>query len=372
MLLGMFKKYIGWIFMIWLSGAHRCISASPSCRAPIVNGGYVVPQQDTYSHGTVLPYACENGFKPAVEGWWATTTCQNGKWSTQPQCIGVNNCIPPTIPHAKYTSSQTGWYEDGYVIRITCDPGYSSKDWDATTQCVNGKWLSVPICQRSTQACDDPPKIPHAVIINQGPRRDVYASDTEILYECEDGYDVEGKHKKSIYCISGAWSAAPPCIKQTKPTPGSSTSTGSETGPAGGGSSTNTGSPDPQVTTIDQCGTNPIVADGEVVERDPMFLKYQCGSFYKQVGPDKVFCYTNGQWSTLPTCKASYCSVDTDQYPQLKYDGVKYINDGESVRLECVKLDHWLTDHYSVGRCNNGRIQLGKCCNWWELKFNSC
>lgn len=62
----------------------------------------------------------------------------------------VNNCIPPTIPHAKYTSSLTGWYEDGYVIRITCDPGYSSKDWDATTQCVNGKWLSVPICQRKS------------------------------------------------------------------------------------------------------------------------------------------------------------------------------------------------------------------------------
>lgn len=58
---------------------------------------------------------------------------------------------------------------------------------------------------------------------------------------------------------------------------------------------------------------------------------------------------------------ASYCSVDTDHYPQLKYDGVKYINDGESVRLECVKLDHWLTSHYSVGRCNNGRIQLGQC-----------
>lgn len=86
--LGMFKKFIGWIFMMWLSGAHRCVSASPFCRAPVVNGGYVVPQQDTYSHGTALPYACDNGFKPAVEGWWATTTCHNGKWSTRPQCIG--------------------------------------------------------------------------------------------------------------------------------------------------------------------------------------------------------------------------------------------------------------------------------------------
>lgn len=79
-------------------------------------------------------------------------SCLNALFFPSPHFCSpdVNNCIPPTIPHAKYTSSLTGWYEDGYVIRITCDPGYSSKDWDATTQCVNGKWLSVPICQRKS------------------------------------------------------------------------------------------------------------------------------------------------------------------------------------------------------------------------------
>ncbi|XP_061550682.1 complement factor H-like isoform X2 [Phycodurus eques] len=370
--LGMLK-YIGWIFLIWLCGEHGCVLARRSCRAPTLNGGYVVPQQDTYSHGTVLSYACEAGLKPAVEGWWATTTCQDGKWSTQPQCIDVNNCIPPTIPHAKFTSSLVGWYENSYVIRIKCDAEYAFKDLDATAECVNGTWLSVPSCERSSQACEEPHKIPHAVIINQHPHQDVYASDTEILYECQDGYNVEGQLKKSIFCIGGNWSAAPACIKQIKPILGrSTTSAGSETRPESGGSSTSTGSTDPQVTTVDQCGTTPIVQGGEIVGRDLMFLKYQCGSFYKQVGPEKVFCYSNGQWSTMPTCKAIYCSVDTDQYPQLKYDGVKYINDGETVTLECEKLHHWLTDHYSEGRCNNGRLTLGICCNWWEMKFNLC
>ncbi|XP_049602575.1 complement factor H-like isoform X4 [Syngnathus scovelli] len=292
------------------------------------------------------------------------------------------NCIPPAIAHAKFTSSLMGWYENGKVIRITCDAGYSYKDGNAIAQCVNGSWDSVPICERSIQACDEPPRIPHAVIINQGPRQDVYAPDTETLYECEDGYDLEGNQKKSIFCIGGTWSVAPPCIKQAKPTPGSATtSTGSETRPAGGGrrpssgsesgntggSSGNTDSTDPQITTIDQCGTTPVVTNGEIVERDAMFLKYQCGSFYKQLGPDKVFCYANSQWSTTPTCKASFCSVDTQQYPQLKYDGVKYIQNGETVRLECVKLSHWLTDHYSVVRCNNARLKLGQCKHSFEM-----
>ncbi|XP_049602572.1 complement factor H-related protein 1-like isoform X1 [Syngnathus scovelli] len=381
-LLGMSKKYIGCFLLIWFYGAHRCVSSSYFCRAPLLNGGYVVPQQDTYSHGTVLPYACENGLKPAVNGWWGTTTCQNGKWSPQPQCIDDKNCIPPAIAHAKFTSSLMGWYENGKVIRITCDAGYSYKDGNAIAQCVNGSWDSVPICERSIQACDEPPRIPHAVIINQGPRQDVYAPDTETLYECEDGYDLEGNQKKSIFCIGGTWSVAPPCIKQAKPTPGSATtSTGSETRPAGGGrrpssgsesgntggSSGNTDSTDPQITTIDQCGTTPVVTNGEIVERDAMFLKYQCGSFYKQLGPDKVFCYANSQWSTTPTCKASFCSVDTQQYPQLKYDGVKYIQNGETVRLECVKLSHWLTDHYSVVRCNNARLKLGQCKHSFEM-----
>ncbi|XP_061695586.1 complement factor H-related protein 1-like [Syngnathoides biaculeatus] len=384
---GMLKS-IGWIFLIWLCGEQSRVLARSSCRAPTLNGGYFEPQLVTYPHGTVLAYACEGGRKPAVDGWWATTECYDGNWLTQPQCIDVNDCIPPNTPHAEFTQSPAGWYENGYVIWIKCDAGYDYKDWEATAQCVNGSWLSVPVCERKSIPfaihikCNPSPQNPHGVIINQPPQQDVYASDIEILYECQDGYNVVGEYKKSIFCIGGNWSVPPPCIKQIKPTPGGST-TSAGGRPAGsghsssgrgntGGSPTGTGSNQPQVTTVDLCGPTPIVQGGEIVERDPRFLKYQCGSFYKRVGPEKVFCQSNGQWSTTPTCKSTYCTVDTSQYRHLIYDGVKYINNGEKLRLECVKLSHWFLDHYSEVRCNNGRLTLGKCCNWFEHKTSSC
>lgn len=78
---------------ICLIGTFVCFSISAqsvaqACGAPSLNDGYFVPVQVTYSHETNLTYACRNGHKPAVEGWWATSTCQNGRWSHEPQCIG--------------------------------------------------------------------------------------------------------------------------------------------------------------------------------------------------------------------------------------------------------------------------------------------
>ncbi|XP_054622788.1 complement factor H-like isoform X2 [Dunckerocampus dactyliophorus] len=366
------KVYLGFAFLC--CGAHRCVSASRYCPAPTLDGGYLVPQQDTYSHGAVLFYACENGLKPAVEGWWATATCRDGKWSTRPQCIDINDCIPPALPHAKYTSSSVGWYKNGSPVRVTCDTGYVHRNWDATALCANGTWSSVPVCERSTQACSEPPKIAHAVIINQNPKQDLYASDTEVVYECEEGYNVQGEDvKKSFFCFAGSWTAAPDCVREIKPTPadgGSTTSTGGRRPGSGHGGSDvggrgSTGG-------VDRCGATPVVPNGEIVERNQMFLNYQCASFYTRVGPGRVVCHSNGQWSKAPACKAAYCSVDTGEYPQLKHVGVKFINSGEKVRLECVKLDHWLTNHYSVGSCNNEQMTLSRCCNWWDLTWNKC
>ena len=65
------------------------------------------------------------------------------------------------------------------------------------------------------QTCGVPAKIPHAVIINQG-YQDVFAADSEVQYQCEDGFTVDGADtKKSIFCIVGNWTTGPPCSKWT-------------------------------------------------------------------------------------------------------------------------------------------------------------
>lgn len=80
-----------WLCKLICTFIWRCISVRPSdqpCSAPELNGGYLVPEQSSYDHKTTLYYGCDNGRKPAVEGWWATSTCLDGIWSPKPQCIG--------------------------------------------------------------------------------------------------------------------------------------------------------------------------------------------------------------------------------------------------------------------------------------------
>lgn len=67
---------------------YSALSAEKACSAPSLDKGFCVPEQESYPHGTHITYACDDGYKPIVEGWWATITCQNGTWSHDPQCIG--------------------------------------------------------------------------------------------------------------------------------------------------------------------------------------------------------------------------------------------------------------------------------------------
>ncbi|XP_045907989.1 complement factor H-related protein 1-like [Micropterus dolomieu] len=347
-------RYLGFLLLVWFTGVLHAQSAAQPCTAPSLRYGYLVPEQHTYFHETTLTYSCDYGRKPAVEGWWATSTCRNGTWFHKPQCIDEKACLPPTVPNAKYTENQKGWYEDGHKIRITCEKGYEHKNKTATSNCMNGTWSSVPVCEKSSQSCHEPPKIPHAVIILQR-YQEVFAVDSEVQYECEDGYTVEGADsKKSILCIAGNWTEATPCstghgVSTVGRTGGGHTSSaGMGTQPAG-----------EETIPVSNCGTPPTVPNGEVVKTGHMFLKYQCGSFYTQVGPAAVVCYSDGTWSEVPTCRATFCSVDTNEYPALEPAGVKILKNGESETFKCKDL--WIFKNYSVGRCADGRMTFTRC-----------
>ncbi|XP_035025670.2 complement factor H-like isoform X2 [Hippoglossus stenolepis] len=386
----MCSRYLGFFLLVWFPGALHAQSAALQCAAPSLDRGYFVPVKETYSHDSKLTYACENTHKPAVEGWWAESVCQHGTWSHTPRCIEEKACIPPTIANAKYTEASEGWYEEGNIIRITCDKGYEHKDNIATAKCINGTWSSLPMCERSMSACSEPPKVPHAVITGLD-YQDLFAAGSEVQYECEDGYTIDGVHtKKSTYCLSGHWTEGPVCgggrgpgtdlggsaVGGTGRRPGSghggtgTTSAGSGTRPVGGGSSTSSGTNEEEIQNapIESCGKHPSIPNGEIVDTREMFLKYACNTFYTYVGPKTVVCHSDGTWSDVPSCRATYCSVDTHQYRELYSDGVKYVKDGEGRKLACVKLDEWWTDHFSEVRCTNGRIRLSECCSWLTIK----
>ncbi|XP_041847447.1 complement factor H-like isoform X2 [Melanotaenia boesemani] len=205
-------RYLGFVLLAWLLEVF-CVSAQIAahpCAPPALEGGYFIPEQNEYPHEATLIYACDAGRKPVAEGWWATSSCQNGKWSHEPQCVKENSCFQPTIPHG---TCQKRWYEENDMITVTCHKGYELKHGSSNARCMNGRWSSLPVCEKQADACGEPAKIPHAVIIYQEPQ-DVFASDSELQFECKDGF--ESKNIKTLTCKSGSWFGSPLCRPQDR------------------------------------------------------------------------------------------------------------------------------------------------------------
>ncbi|XP_056149575.1 complement factor H-related protein 1-like isoform X5 [Lampris incognitus] len=92
----MFLRYLGLVLLLPFPKAVNAQGGTGPCNPPTLKGGYFYPQQVSYRHGSQITYACDEGRKPVVEGWWATIKCQNGEWSHEPQCIDV-----PVHPHSR-------------------------------------------------------------------------------------------------------------------------------------------------------------------------------------------------------------------------------------------------------------------------------
>uniref|UniRef100_A0A667Z4J1 Sushi domain-containing protein n=1 Tax=Myripristis murdjan TaxID=586833 RepID=A0A667Z4J1_9TELE len=343
-------RCLGFVLLIWLPGLLPVQSQEESCWAPRLDGGYVVPAQQSYTHGSSITYACDNGRKPAVESWWATSSCQNGEWQPAPQCIDEKSCLPPVIHNAQYTENPHGWYSDSEKIRITCNSGYEFKNQDTTAVCKNGTWTSVPTCDKSNKACDAPPKIPHAVIINQE-YHDLFPEDSIVTYQCEDGFTVGGDATEQLlYCIVGNWTQTQPCSKWTTYKDGWIGGTLTEL----------------RVSTLLTANCGPPGTESDVPvcnhETEIWSLTYECSDFYKLEGPAQVMCYSSGSWSELPTCKVNFCTVDTADYADLLQLGqLKYIKERETQNLDCRAQDYWSRQLRAVFSCRNGRISRTEC-----------
>uniref|UniRef100_A0A673AIW2 Sushi domain-containing protein n=1 Tax=Sphaeramia orbicularis TaxID=375764 RepID=A0A673AIW2_9TELE len=282
----------------------------PPCESPQLQGGFSVIEEDTDSHERKLFYACDDGLKPAVEGWWGTATCQNRTWIPTPQCIDANACIAPEIPNAKYTKSPNGWHEEGHKIRVTCIDGYEDRNHLAIAQCVNGNWTSMPVCERDVHACGPPPKILNAVIIKQVFQK-VFLDNSEVEYACEDGYTSNTGAIQKSYCVFGNWTAVSEC-SGTGATSGHTTSTGGNKVP-------------------------------NVVEKTLKYLKYQC-----------MVCNSDGSWSDPPTY--NFCIVDTSRYRNLENIGIQYIKSGDHQEFQCTR-----SYDTSYGYCEDRQMTFGRC-----------
>ncbi|XP_039458690.1 complement factor H-like isoform X2 [Oreochromis aureus] len=145
--------------LLWFPGVLHAQSTTQACDAPTLDGGFFAPKQETYPHGTKLSYTCNEGRQLAMKGWWATSTCHNGRWSHEPQCIA---------------SSSTS----------------DSNNRDSRPMLMN------------VQSCGARPYIENAVIVEEGP---MY-----LKYQCNRYYKLAGP--EAVSCYSDAhWSKLPTC-----------------------------------------------------------------------------------------------------------------------------------------------------------------
>ncbi|XP_053739031.1 complement factor H-like [Synchiropus splendidus] len=362
----MHAAYLGVLCLICSSGALGA-PGKRHCRVPPLNNGFLVPDQDVYTHGCQIGYRCDEGYKPAVEGWWQLVTCQDGKWSHKPQCIDETNCLPLPIPNGKYTVDEQPWFPDGFQLDTTCDTGYTHKSGLNLAVCDNGEWSRRPACEKKADACDDPPRMPNAVVVGQRYQA-IYEQDTQLQYECEDGYTFEGAApNKAIICRSGAWSSADPCVKKSTPNPDHSTSGGWSR--PGGGSSSAVVDKEEAMTSTGKCGPPPVIPNGEVVLQTRSYIKYQCAAYYKTEDPF-VFCLSSGSWSKIPTCKENFCLLETGKYARLENNGDIYLMHKETRRLLCSRGKYW--NSYAEAECKDGALDVGECCTRTSLNLGIC
>uniref|UniRef100_A0A8C6SAS1 Sushi domain-containing protein n=1 Tax=Neogobius melanostomus TaxID=47308 RepID=A0A8C6SAS1_9GOBI len=279
-----------------------------NCPTPVIENGFFIPERDTLSHDTELYYSCDEDFNPVEGTWWAAVTCQNGNWSSIPECDTA--CFEPEIPNANYTAFQ--YVKNNERIWIRCNPGYEDKKKLARAICQNGQWSKLPVCEKMDSWCGPPPQIPNAVIINHG-YEEMFQEDAYVEYMCKSNFELETNNNRA-YCSYGQWLTPPSCRQKQ----------------------TNQGR-DPPATTgavdilppnfykiilldctfsVDQCGEEPLIDNGYIVERSRVYMKYR-------------------SWSELPRCEGEAFSETTRAVcrdNQLHLSECKYT---QSYKLPC-------------------------------------
>ncbi|XP_055359599.1 complement factor H-like isoform X2 [Betta splendens] len=330
-------RHLGFVLLLWFP-AELHGESDIRCAAPVLVHGLFTPKQGMYPHGAKLTYTCNNGHKPIDQGWWVMSMCKSGWWSPSPQCIDESSCVEPDVnPNTRYSPSPTGWYENGKKIQIRCDKGYETKNNVLSATCVNGDWSSMPICEKRTDSCSEPPQLPHAVIINQT-HQELFAVDSEVMYQCEDGYTTEqGESMISVVCISGSWTEGPTC-KQS----------------------------DNGLRPVANCGNYPYVPQSTVVS-SRMALKYSCPAPYELMGPETVVCNSDGSWSDLPMCKApGQCVVDPDTHPSGLFvradldSRYAIVPEGQMLYFRCTAIAS--PPFARAVKCRNGILTVARSC----------
>ncbi|XP_068197279.1 coagulation factor XIII B chain-like isoform X2 [Antennarius striatus] len=157
----MYSRHLGFLLLLWIPEALHAQDDRLPCAAPTLEGGVFAPHEESYPHGMTLVYNCEDGLKAAaVDSWWASVKCQNGRWSHTPQCSPIDLTDPgaglglgftevskcghdPIIPHWR------GMTVTPMYITYSCKPGYALVGSEKVMCYNDGMWTKIPTCREA-------------------------------------------------------------------------------------------------------------------------------------------------------------------------------------------------------------------------------
>ncbi|XP_039739397.1 complement factor H-like isoform X2 [Pteropus medius] len=307
----------------WQSVPH-CVEKYPCSQPPHIEHGTVnvsrsseerngTSEPKPYAHGTKLSYICEDGFRLSEEDG---ITCNMGKWSSPPQCVGLPCGPPPSISNGSVPNHISS-YEFGEVAEYRCFTGFDMEG-PASIKCLGGKWSHPPDCTKAV--CPAPPSFDKAIRV--GPQRKrSYKSGEEVIYRCEQYYQMEGP--KTIQCLKGRWIGRPTCRDAS-------------------------------------CTNPPTVENANILYKKARYLhgntvRYECIKSLQLFGDVEVTCL-NGTWTEPPQCKdsAGKCgpapSIDNGDITTFS---VAEYPPGSSVEYQCQNL-YELRGNKKI-TCTNGR-----------------
>ena len=165
---------------------------------------------DDFTYQSNVRYSCDSGYELIGN---TTITCEaDALWNPPTPTCQLVNCGDPGIPNNGQRTGDNFTYES--IVSYSCDSGYELIG-DTTIICKEDNlWnTSIPTCD--PVKCGDPGTPNNADAIG-----DVYTYNSEVTFNCNAGYELEGS--ATISCqANGSWNyAIPQCLPVSCGSPG--------------------------------------------------------------------------------------------------------------------------------------------------------
>ncbi|XP_053549803.1 coagulation factor XIII B chain isoform X2 [Bombina bombina] len=160
-----------------------------------------------YFSGDKVAIKCQPGFKLYGS---ASVLCKDGHWTSPPQCVRVGNCeSPPPVQFGTISpATKQKEFPVGRVVTYRCNEGFHMRGSDKVL-CIDGEWVSPPVCLKIGESCSSPPVIRHGEL--KSFIQEQYPSGSSVEYQCQRYFKPQGS--LNITCEHGQWLDPPICLE---------------------------------------------------------------------------------------------------------------------------------------------------------------